>query len=90
MSVVIIEIEKLEEILKGIVSTEVEEAFKKFKGRDTEYVSRADAAKLLGVTPETIRQYTKKGYIKKYYIGRTARYKKEELLNGLEWEKQRI
>ena len=44
------------------------------------YVTRKEAAKIVGVTPNTITNYLKKGLFKGYYRGGNLEYKLTEIL----------
>lgn len=49
-----------------------------------EYLSVNETAELVGVTPFTIRSYTKKGILTRYRIGTRIRYKRSEVMNAIE------
>lgn len=47
------------------------------------YLSRYEVADLLKVCVTTVHNYTKKGYLKPYGIGRRVLYKKSEVENAI-------
>lgn len=49
-----------------------------------ELLTRAEAAKLLGITLPTLREYTRRGLVEGYRIGIRVRYKRSEVLNSLQ------
>jgi excisionase family DNA binding protein len=49
-----------------------------------ELLTRAQAAKLLGITLPTLRDYTKRGLVEGYRIGTRVRYKRTEVLGSLQ------
>mgnify|MGYP003627224028 FL=1 len=49
----------------------------------TEYLTRKEVAKLLGVSLPTLNDWSKKGVIPSYRIETRVRYKKEEVLSCL-------
>lgn len=50
---------------------------------DVNYITRKDAAKILGCSLVSLNQWTKSGIIQGYRIGTRVRYKKIEVLNSL-------
>ena len=50
---------------------------------DENYITRKDAAKILGCSLVSLNQWTKSGIIQGYRIGTRVRYKKIEVLNSL-------
>lgn len=49
-----------------------------------ELLTREEAAELLGITLPTLREYTNRGLVIGYRIGTRVRYKRTEVLNGLQ------
>jgi excisionase family DNA binding protein len=49
-----------------------------------ELLTREGAAELLGITLPTLREYTNRGLVTGYRIGTRVRYKRTEVLNGLQ------
>lgn len=49
-----------------------------------ELLNREQAAQLLGITLPTLRDYTRRGYVTGYRLGSRVRYKRNELMAGLE------
>lgn len=51
--------------------------------RPTEYLSRKEAAKLLGVSLPTLNEWTKTGLVQGYRIASRVRYKRTEIETSL-------
>ncbi len=49
----------------------------------TEYLTRKEAAKLLGITLPTLHEWTKTGLVQGYRIASRVRYKRSELETSL-------
>lgn len=49
-----------------------------------ELLTRKQAAELLGITLPTLREYTRRGYLTGYRIGTRVRYRRSELVDGLQ------
>ena len=49
-----------------------------------ELLTRDQAAQLLSITLPTLRDYTRKGFVIGYRIGTRVRYKRNEVLDGLQ------
>ena len=49
-----------------------------------ELLTRVETAKQLHVTLPTLRQYTRRGYVKGYRMGNRVLYKRSEVLNALQ------
>lgn len=47
-------------------------------------LNRVQAAKLLGITVPTLREYTRRGHVTGYRLGSRVRYKRSELVAGME------
>lgn len=52
------------------------------RSRQQELLSRRQAADMVGVVPQTIMVYTRKGLLPGHKIGRTIRYKRQEILDA--------
>lgn len=50
---------------------------------EIDYITRKDAAKILGVSLPTLNEWTKKGIITGYRISTRVRYNKDEILSSL-------
>ena len=48
-----------------------------------ELLTREQAARLLGITLPTLREYTRRGWVDGYRIGTRVRYKRSEVLGSL-------
>lgn len=51
--------------------------------RPTEYLNVTETASLLGITPFTVRKYTKEGLLVRYRIGTQVRYKRSEIIDAI-------
>lgn len=49
-----------------------------------ELLTRQQAAELLGITLPTLREYTRQGYLTGYRLGTRVRYRRNELVDGLQ------
>lgn len=49
-----------------------------------ELLTRMEAAELLGITLPTLRDYTNRGLVTGYRIGTRVRYKRSEVIDGLQ------
>jgi excisionase family DNA binding protein len=52
--------------------------------KETDYVTRKEAAKILSVSLVTLSKYTKQGKLTEYRLGHTLRYKRHEIESALE------
>ena len=50
----------------------------------TEYITRKETARILGVSLPTLNDWSKRGIIPSYRISSRVRYKKEDVLNSLD------
>lgn len=76
---------QLASMIQQIVRSEVSEALKETTApAQTEFITRKEAAEILGITLPTLRQYTLKGTLQGYRIGRKVRYKRHEVEDALE------
>lgn len=74
--------------LRTVISETVESELKKQftlinKPEQTEYISRKESAKILGVSLVTLSHWQKKGLVSAYRINSRVRYKRAEVLNSL-------
>ena len=51
--------------------------------KNTQYLTKNEVAKLLKVSLGTVNNYSKKGYLQPYGIGRRVLFKKSEVENAL-------
>ena len=56
----------------------------KNENKQSGYLSRKEVAALLKITLQTLHDWTKYGYLKKYKIGSRVLYKKSEVIEALE------
>lgn len=79
---------KLEDIIAGAVLNGLRVYYKdRSDGASSdaeELLTRDGAAQLLGITLPTLRDYTNRGLITGYRMGTRVRYKRKEILDGLE------
>ena len=54
-----------------------------------ELLTRQETAKQLHVTLPTLRDYTRRGYLKGYRMGNRVLYKRNEVLNALQQQRMR-
>lgn len=85
MGLVVIEIKEL----KSIIASTINETMRQQKELQqievkTEFLTRNQAAKLLGVCLATIDNWTKQGRLTKHRINSVVRYKKSELLDSMQ------
>ena len=76
--------EEFKEILEAALFTVLESLDLSVPQNETELISRQAAADLLGVSLPTLGNYAKRGLVPSYRIGKTVRYKREEVINSLE------
>ena len=75
--------------LQGLIEATVRKvfsenpAFSQKPHQETEYITRKETAKILGVSLPTLNEWTKKGIIQGYRISSRVRYKKDEILSSL-------
>lgn len=82
-------IEELGTTIKSIIAEEMKTAFTELsetlpKDTTPEYLTRKEAAEILGVSLPTLRSYVKKGFITAQRIGeKTVRFRKEDVMAAL-------
>ncbi len=73
--------------LKGLIAETVKEQlsefFNKGKESDNRLLSRKEVAKLLGVSLPTLHRWTMDGTIKAFRVGRSVRYKMNDVEDAL-------
>jgi excisionase family DNA binding protein len=75
--------EEFKTVLSQAVKTEVEK-INLFKPEpEPEFITRKEAARILGISLVTLNEWTKQGLTPAYRIGTRVRYKKEELIESL-------
>jgi excisionase family DNA binding protein len=76
--------------LGEVVKQEIQKHFQQQDAlKETELLTRKQAAKLLGISLPTLLEWTKSGTITGYRIASRIRYKKDELENSLSQIKTR-
>ncbi len=68
-----------EAVTRAISNSQTSES----KSEETKLLTRKEAAEILSISLPTLNTYTKKGKLKAYKIGRSVRYKEEELMEAL-------
>lgn len=63
--------------------SELIESQKAYQPIETEFISRTDAAKLLGVALSSLDEWTKRGLIRRYKIGGRYRYDRNEVIRAV-------
>lgn len=75
------------EVIKTAISDAVKAEFQKVNCKipetKSEYITRKEAAKFLGISLPTLNHWSKAGIITSYRIGTRVRYKKAEVENSL-------
>lgn len=66
------------------INNQLSERFKLKEKNQLEYLSRKETAKLLKVSLVTLNDWSKRGLVKPYYMGKRVLYKKEEIINSVE------
>ena len=79
-----ISIGDLRAVISETVSMEVNKVFNLNKPTEqTEYITRKETAKILGVSLVTLNEWQKTGRVPAYRINTRVRYKRDEVLNCL-------
>lgn len=73
----------LKEVIKSVIQEVLLSSTNQTVKKEVEYLSRKEAAKLLGVSLPTLHDWTKSGKIPGHRIGTRVRYIKSELENSL-------
>ncbi len=75
----------LENLLRKVVKEEINEALPDSNQSEQNHViiTRQEAANLLGVSLNTLNDWTKRGILQSYRIGTRIRYNKADVLNAL-------
>jgi excisionase family DNA binding protein len=72
------------EELESVISVALNEQLSRFKPAEkkteSEYLTRKEVAKLLGVSLPTLNDWSKRGVVPSYRIETRVRYKKDEVL----------
>jgi len=71
------EVRKLQYILEAHISATAS------AGKPTQFLSRKEAAKLLGISLPTLSEWTKTGLVKGYRIARRVRYVRAEVESSM-------
>jgi hypothetical protein len=74
--------------LRTVISETVKEEFEKRHSHqtpqlETEYISRKETARLLGISLVTLNDWSKRSLIPSYCIASRIRYRKEEVLKSI-------
>lgn len=80
--VIISSVQDFETTIASIVERLLEKHFGSFRNLQPppeEFLTRRDAAKMLGVALSTLNEYTKSGTVTGYRIGACVRYKRSEI-----------
>ena len=73
--------------IKDIIVETIRNEFQRIQSTERkpgiDFITRQETAKLLGVSLNTLNEWTKKGLIPGYRISSRVRYKKSEIVNSL-------
>lgn len=77
------------DVFKSVLSDTVRKELEKISSvkdepKQTELITRAETARILGISLPTLHDWTKKGIIAGYRIASRVRYKKAEILESVE------
>lgn len=77
------------DVFKSVLSDTVRKELEKISSvkdepKQTELITRAETARILGISLPTLHDWTKKGIIVGYRIASRVRYKKAEILESVE------
>lgn len=81
-----LEIEELKQIISEVMREVVREELDRFDFRDKypDLLSTKDTAKILGISLQTLNEWTKEGRIPKYKINKRVFFKKDEVYEALQ------
>mgnify|MGYP000733766033 CR=1 FL=1 len=85
MAKVFLELDDLKTVIENTVNLTLEK-FKKDNPtkEDPIYLSRVEAAQLMNVCLSTLDKWSRRGKLRKHFLGKVVRYKKAEVLQALE------
>ena len=74
---------------KNVLSATVREELQKLyasqpQQQETEYITRQETARILGISLPTLHDWTKRGIVAGYRISTRIRYRKNEILEALQ------
>jgi hypothetical protein len=75
---------ELKEILREVVRSELSAHFGNLPKDTSDFIGTKDAQKILGISSPTMTKYVRMGFLKRYRIGHTYRYKKDEVIKCLQ------
>lgn len=75
--------DELKELIAETVKEQLTEFFNKEKAPDNRLLSRKEVATLLGVSLPTLHRWTLDGTIKAFRVGRSVRYKMNDIEQAL-------
>ncbi len=78
-----IPLEDLKTAISQAVKFEIDKLCLSIPKAETEFITRQQTAKLLGISLPTLNEWSKQGIIISYRIGTRVRYKKAEVENSL-------
>lgn len=79
-----IPLEEFKTVLSETVKQEVEKFNRPQPEKPTEFITRKETARILGVSLPTLNDWTKRGLFPCYRIASRVRYKKEEINSSLQ------
>ena len=78
--VIVITKEELENTISNLLNEQLSKFKPTEKKTESEYLTRKEVAKLLGVSLPTLSDWSKRGVVPSYRIETRVRYKKDEVL----------
>ncbi len=76
--------EQLQNAIINGVNSKIEDLKQHFQPKEpTEYLERSEVAKMLNIDLSTVHNYTKRGILTAYGIGRRVYYKRHEVENAI-------
>jgi excisionase family DNA binding protein len=76
--------EELRKILQGVVKDALTSYFPTLNKPNAGYLTRAEVSKLLKISLPTVSDYTKRGILQGYRIGRRVLFKTDEIESSVE------
>lgn len=77
-------LERFEERFREVFRSELNARFGNLPKDTSDFIGTKDARKILGISSPTMTKYVRMGFLKRYRIGHTYRYKREEVIKCLQ------
>jgi len=78
-----IPLEEFKTVIQDAVKNEIEKLNLKKPETPTEYITRKETAKILGISLPTLNDWSKRGIIQSYRIASRVRYNRAEVINSI-------